>query len=102
MIDKEFGKKWIEALRSGKFAENKCCCLGVACVVAKLPVVDSAEWLQFGADKDTHYSPWELGRFGIDEKGTLANGKVLSELNDAGASFEEIAKLIEEEIQCQA
>ena len=57
-MDKKIKKKWLKALRSGKYKQgrdalrigNKFCCLGVLC-----DLVDSGPWVEAGDDFDDYY-----------------------------------------------
>lgn len=102
-------KLWIAALRSGEFKQGKgflkiedhYCCLGVACQVLGL---------EFDAPDDSGVSECDSARYGAPEsviKGLALSDDIgrrvnetneedsLTELNDNGASFEEIADIIE-------
>ena len=111
---KENRKKWVDALRLGEYKQAKqalktdegYCCLGVACDISGL-----GEW------QDIHYAvmnsngvlkrsavglpvpvmsslglSFQDGSWGFDDK-----VQSLSKLNDQGATFEEIANIIESE-----
>ena len=88
-MDQAIKRKWIKALRSGKYRQIKdaleykggYCCLGVLRDVAKTGG-DSSGWL----------IPHELERVGLseDEQSTLAD------CNDALVPFDMIAGLIDE------
>lgn len=100
--------KWIEALRSGKYAQGKnamrttedtYCCLGVLC-----DVVDPAAWgasagyssyiFKYKNDNRRGYLPWDLAK----EIGLSAEMQAqLAAMNDEGDSFQEIAAVIEQE-----
>ena len=99
---KEWRKKWVKALRSGEYKQtsgvlrdgDEFCCLGVACDISEL-------------------SGWDEGNVYLFEQGVLPNavrelyglersdgefvGDCLTVLNDNGASFQEIADIIESE-----
>lgn len=111
----ENAKKWVEALRSGAYQQgrgalrrgNEYCCLGVACDLydvakwrggangavfryygepqssASLLTEDVANWLGLATD---------AGYFSSEE-----GDSSLTNLNDDGASFEQIAAIIESE-----
>lgn len=104
-------QKWVEALRSGRFAQGRCalntgnrfCCLGVACELfvpesQKLKTVDGVGYInRFGKLPDplvqalglrTNGGAFESQRFG---RTSLVN------LNDGGRTFAEIADIIESE-----
>jgi hypothetical protein len=101
-------KLWVEALRSGEYTQctkrlakpNGYCCLGVACEV----FMKNGGELQKATDKYGIYYNGEyltLPRVVRDwlglrtENGSIDDGIALSEKNDHGASFEEIANIIE-------
>lgn len=111
-------EKWLEALRSGEYKqtkkhlrdENGFCCLGVLCDIHAKET--GGEWL--GGDDAYTYQDWggilppsvmewagldgadadlpETVRVGYETCGTL------SSVNDAGASFERIATIIEKQL----
>lgn len=129
MVNKERVKKLVEALRSGKYKQTKevlrdkngFCCLGVACDIAKMEV--GCNWTPFSLEFDgddralsdgmqTYYGfddcevvldddlPFTKG---IINKYVVPNTLVtLAALNDYGASFKEIAKVIEEQFLTEA
>lgn len=109
-MDPEQKAKWLEALRSGRYKQGRgalsgiggFCCLGVFC-----DVVDSAGWRPavLGAmawttgsgyltTPSTTFIPRELAYPGL---GALVQSR-LAEMNDNGASFEEIANWIEKNL----
>lgn len=105
MMDAEIKQKWIEALRSGKYKQTTCwlrrdtkfCCLGVFADVAtptewSLPSNGTLLW-EVGGDNALQY-PEYWDRFGV----TYSIAEKLSELNDNGKSFSEIADYIEREL----
>jgi len=101
---------WVDALRSGKYQQTTTvlrspqggyCCLGVLCdvmgleweaaattglVVDYVPSIDST-----GAQQSGFLSHKTCGEAGLD----VAQAVDLSEMNDAGHSFDEIANYIE-------
>ena len=110
----ENAKKWVEALRSGKYEQgigflednNKFCCLGVAC---RLALSDGIGTRTENEDGDVRYGN-ESGVLPESVKRWLGLATVagdfyreeggsndLTYLNDAGRSFSEIADLIESE-----
>lgn len=118
----EIKQQWIAALRSDEFkqgrevlrSDDKFCCLGVLCDLHRKanPIYD---WIKADNDEDYIYSPgleqFELPRVVMDWAGLKYsnpptphrefNGKVyqsLAELNDAGATFAEIADIIEADL----
>ena len=100
---KENVRKWVAALRSGKYEQgqkrlrsmsNKFCCLGVACDLYDpekwVPIedLDSVRHLGHGARPDFDV----LDYFGLDEDTIIP----LMQMNDAeGATFNQIADYIE-------
>ena len=101
---KSFFKKWVKALRSGEYTQARMtlkagesyCCLGVACVLKGrqhkknpgLYAIARAKGLN--ADEGNYWDGY-AGKWlmPLDEQ------NVLSDLNDSGASFQEIADYIE-------
>jgi hypothetical protein len=113
-LKKAVKKKWVAALRSGKYEQGKTalsiggkyCCLGVLCEVAienGLPIqaTKSAGGLT-EYDDSVSYLPHSVFDWATLKKGRgcLVDFHVpsgcLSQLNDSGKSFEEIADMIEE------
>lgn len=124
-MNQEIKAKWVSALRSGKYRQAKerlqsdsggFCCLGVLCDLYIKEHPSLAEW---------HFNPdYTYGSTSIKSSGTFehiylpsdvanwagfpASGDVivshdhedtgLSELNDEGMSFADIAALIEEQL----
>lgn len=110
-------KRWVEALRSGQYEqtrndlrdENGYCCLGVACELYR-EVTGRGEW-ERDEDGFTQFldralllpepvREWlglrtEGGDF-IDRAGDRSS---LAERNDEGATFDEIADIIESELE---
>lgn len=104
MLDPKFKENWIAALLSGKYeqgkaclrtADNKFCCLGVAC-----DVIDSSSWVKgdrrYEHNGNSGYIPEELGeKVGL----SLDIQFMIAPLNDTkGYSFEDIAKWIKENL----
>jgi hypothetical protein len=102
-------KKWVRALRSGKYkktigqlAENgRFCCLGVACELAMQDGLISG---YAGTDGGLEYDvkEWlglndELGAFDKDKNVDGKPCHSLADLNDSGWSFRKIADLIEKQ-----
>ncbi len=101
----ELKQKWLEALRSGKYAQgvgflrsgDNFCCLGVLCDIS------GKQWI---GDEDGQYSTadapeeWSLlnhdtqAEFGLAEDQMFA----LTQMNDRGKTFTEIADHIEKSI----
>lgn len=99
----EFKKKWVEALRSGKYKQGsgqlysddykKYCCLGVAgsiCGISKKELDKSGLFDEFNFCDGVDVPNPIKGDDGENVPGFLANA------NDSGATFEEIANWIEE------
>jgi hypothetical protein len=105
-VDQELKRKWVEALRSGKYQQTQgllnrtipsegkpagMCCLGVLC-----DVIDPEGWVVvdsmtkgFRNSDTTGYLPEDLSE-DLDGRDIL-----LAHRNDAGATFEELADYIE-------
>lgn len=109
-LEKEFAQKWIKALRSGKFKQgsgylkdeiNCYCCLGVACHIIS-PKARITKKFYIDSDslsKNTNVSKQLFKKMPELLRGTdVENSFVynVSEMNDAGMSFNEIADWIEE------
>lgn len=123
-MNQEIKIKWLEALRSGKYQQgegqlrtqdNKFCCLGVLCDIVKpegWSDVNHDEWWHDGESGVLGHEVVALA--GIERIGTLSKpieyppqdhpgdpnkmATALSALNDRGMTFEEIAKVIEEQL----
>jgi len=114
----ENAKKWIEALRSGKFqqahaslclideeGEKRYCCLGVACELAVdagvIPPARESEGRFFYADQRTNLPVVVAEWLGLATTAGVYNTlldsgeRSLIGLNDTGKSFAEIADVIE-------
>lgn len=113
-MNREVVKEWVAELRSGKYTQGKrllrsandeYCCLGVLCELAvKHGVIEPAELKSPNAYGYGNGSEWygALPPLVTDWIGlsTAAGGYVsrsLTELNDNGTSFAEIADIIESE-----
>lgn len=121
-MKKSIKKKWIDALKSGKYRQaegalrvkNRFCCLGVLCDLYKKEH-PSAHWLPDGSfqvkykdknkynyEEEKNYLPkpvmkWaglEIYRGIVYYDGCFTTD--LTELNDDGVPFKEIAKIIDE------
>lgn len=103
MTEQEIIDKWIAALRSGKYEQGievlgsqfggkeTYCCLGVLCDVVGLP---KEQWF----DNGTELLPDEVcGLVRISTAGGFQEGldRCLSQMNDHGKSFAEIADWLE-------
>lgn len=102
-LPKKFLRKWVNALRSGKFKQgtgalknefsNSYCCLGVACVLAGIP---KKELVGKGMpDNLTLKLQKKLPPFLREEIGHPTALETLATMNDNGTSFEKIANRIE-------
>ena len=124
-MKKEIAELWVKALRSGKYAQgvgclrrvehkdnqitNQFCCLGVLC-----DLYDSTRWDEVIGGETKSYVGYAAGRedrsfyrlpYGVSSWAGITNRKTsgpdgdgetqLMRLNDAGESFEEIARYIE-------
>lgn len=98
-MDAKLKKKWIKALRSGKYKQCKgnlrqgetFCCLGVLAHQADM---------KFSRQTDGIYTPKEH-RHSYDPIWNLVGesfGRELSGMNDGGASFSKIADYIEKNL----
>jgi hypothetical protein len=103
----ENAKKWVEALRSGKYEQasnalrsgNAYCCLGVACEISGIGEWDSDDRVSYAAYlEETGKLPARvMDWLGIrDDVGGYNNGdNCLTDDNDNGRSFTQIANIIE-------
>lgn len=119
-------RQWLEALRSGEYTQGQgylsssrnvsftsrkkpqgqtYCCLGVLCdlaVKAGVPVKTVVEAGVTRYDGMMAYLPDSVlnwaGPRGLTNSGRVSPKVLLSELNDKGVTFEEIANLIEENV----
>lgn len=101
-MKKKVMEKWVKALRSGKYEQGKnklysalndeYCCLGVLCEIAP------KSYTKVKKDSDENLSAYPLVKKWAEIKDD--NCKIpyssLTILNDEGASFEEIADIIEQ------
>jgi hypothetical protein len=104
-------KKWVDALRSGKYKQGKgylhskddtFCCLGVLCDVAGVPSTETGECFVYSLDGGKSRS---LAMLSDDIRplvglrnplgGILERSESLAVLYDDGKSFNEIADVIE-------
>ena len=108
MTPKERRKIWVEALRSGKyeqgratlFADGKFCCLGVACdlFAEEFGLHVSENRGRRSYNGRSAYLPDPLcDALGLADIGGEYIGHSLTDLNDRGATFAEIADIIESE-----
>lgn len=104
-------QKWVEALRSGEFSQTRgClrdgeghCCLGVACeLFVPESEKDTSQSLTYymnagGKLPDAVMQALGLRTHGGNFQNWLGRSTSLAERNDSGATFEEIADIIEAE-----
>ena len=107
---RENRKKWVEALRSGKYKQGtgllfdgeKYCCLGVLCEVAKINrSFNDNGFFIYGDSEAFASSPEAMNFVGLEtESGSFWSDNSenhLTRLNDDGATFSELADIIESE-----
>lgn len=106
-------KKWVKALRSGKYKQgigalrtydDKYCCLGVACEIFGVEAKKMREGSEYLYGRNSSLLPDVLQeRLGLTDLGNLPKKVLLKgserdslvDLNDCGASFKRIASIIE-------
>lgn len=111
-FDEGLVRRWVKALRSGRYKRyegslssswnqeqgspnEKNCCLGVACRVARMPSEKGKyNWRGWGMLHEFERGNELRKRLGL----TRALERRLANRNDAGASFAKIADLIEAEL----
>jgi hypothetical protein len=107
--NKENIQKWVEALRSGKYVQatgalhmgDGFCCLGVACEISGKGWWRGLYYETNGGDENKSVLPKDVVDWlGVeDDNPTIVREEFsstsLAELNDGGATFEEIAVVIE-------
>lgn len=101
-------KKWVKALRSGKYKQTTgqlrdyarydegktYCCLGVLCSITKSKGWVGETVLPKHVVKKVGMK-LDRGNGEINDEGWYDKGKCLSQLNDNGMSFKQIANVIE-------
>lgn len=119
-LDKEAARRWVKALRSGRYKQGRGalrrkesdahCCLGVACRVLRVPAhpgvgYDASRWY-FGKAMDSSMPPDEFyAKLGITRSGSILDFiDRLVNLNDqpkdeGGKDFKGIADFIERELR---
>ena len=108
----EFLPQWVEALRSGEYKQgkeelgkkqaNEYCCLGVACVLLNKLTGQEPNWggclgnyYLMSAGETTALSGKEGLLFNSPTGRIRGSFENLAEMNDSGATFDEIADFIE-------
>lgn len=118
-MDQKVKELWLEALRSGKYAQgkdalrigDKFCCLGVLCDVYKKAKNDgewvssgNADKMMFVLNKDRSHavlpSPVRLWAGLNNPNPNLTQGDFtsLATMNDSGRSFKDIANVIDKQL----
>ena len=108
-MNREAGKKWVEALRSGEYEKSTLrlespegfCCLGILCKLAEkedVPVTTTINGKLAGHTLSHQHQVKEWSGISSDS-GDLEDDRRLTHLNDEGSSFEELADIIEKEIE---
>lgn len=127
-MNSQIKQKWIDALLSGKYTQGQSklysgdgfCCLGVLCDIYAKEVGDFA-WLKKDPSKTVDNDKWDYWYFDdqsevlpecvskwsdLNEKDPVVINVVLdqdyittlSSMNDKGATFEDLAKIIQEQL----
>lgn len=112
-MKQDVAKKWIKVLRSGKYKQTKgalrveedgkpsYCCLGVLCEVIGMKFhrieTNTGQSFFYGKDSNGWLPPSALPRTGMKSAcgEIVAEGITLTDLNDDGQSFKQIANVIE-------
>jgi hypothetical protein len=114
-LPKDFAEEWLTALRSGKYKQAKTvlynkntkgyCCLGVACAIKySLNYLKAEESRYAGVIEKSEYNlRFDLKKIPEQLKGgdQIKNDLVitLTDMNDSGKTFDEIADWIEKNIE---
>ena len=112
-MNPQIKQKWVDALRSGDYkqgqnylrTDNGFCCLGVLCDLygkennVEWNLVNNGQNYEF-EEFESYLPPFVVEWAGVEEDAPRINGEIgtLSELNDTGSTFEQIADLIEEHL----
>ena len=112
-VDPEIKKQWVEALRSGTYKQGKgqlCytedhfCCLGVLCDISGRGKWTTGKYGASGysvnkkkSEKDL-LPPQIVTWAGLNSSDPVVSNMTLSEMNDSGFTFDEIADNIEREL----
>ncbi len=103
-MNKEIAKRWVAALRSGKYKQGRgalnkndsFCCLGVLCDISELNTWVASNTNTEGYDGEQGVLPVQVMEWaGIKSSVADSPGGSLTSQNDTGASFSEIASIIE-------
>jgi len=102
MMDAEIKRKWVEALRSGKYRQaqrrlrrdDAFCCLGVLCDIAGRGQWRDDGGFIFEGPHDVEHTVLPVGMNDLVGLGPLDEAH-LAEMNDEGESFAKIADYIE-------
>lgn len=108
-LPKEFGMKWIEALRSGDYVQGRkqlhdhgtYCCLGVCCKLVGFEDFGESQYIQTGT---AYYNLKQIPNgIPIQLIGTVGNNNLIQDLvrlnDDEECSFSEIADWLETNIE---
>jgi hypothetical protein len=106
MMDPDLKKKWVKALRSGRYlqqsstlyfhtvtGEDRFCCLGVLCNIVQ-PEFDHDVFVTEGGSVMGYPRSEVYSRAGLK----IGEMKMLAAMNDRGASFRVIADVIENQL----
>lgn len=109
----ELRTQWLAKLRSGEIPQGvgalekdgKCCCLGVLCLVAKVPRTEHVFMFDDALGSPAYSNSTVYGRLHAEIEGHGSGCKrigTLMHMNDNGKSFAEIADWIETHIPEEA
>lgn len=112
-MNKEIAKKWVKALRSGKYKQgkgflrttkNEYCCLGVLCEIHRT-VHKKNKWVTKDGVKFYMQTEAALPKTVMKwanvkrQFGSLSSETTLAALNDNGKTFNQIADIIEKRVE---
>ena len=105
-MKKEVADLWVKALRSGDYQQgtgalcrdNKYCCLGVlSAITPGIKIKNLGPYKEFGISRATGLLASEVREYsGVGSDVGIFSGDQLAKINDAGATFAEIADIIEQ------
>jgi len=106
-LPKEFATKWVEALRSGEYKQGKSqlkskkgyCCLGVACKMEGQRIFKDKEWIDPELSNGLNKYPKHIPSLLIGSAADNSFVHEVSDMNDNGKTFNEIADWIEENVE---